>query len=340
MPINDPDVFQEEQVAENPNVTSYGVVSPSVGYSLTNKFTPRIRQKEKNLFIEEYYSSTDVTIYLDGIEQKEIGYISYSLQEQLKPLYGYASRTFDDVAVGNRIVTGVFKTPIKNVEANSTIQDVIGYAANEGNLIYPEDYNKTQEDLSHSVEWIDNRLHGYETWPEKPTLPSDDPNASNDYILQETEEDFDYRNKLMQLGYDLSLDSPSEKFQEEIKKFQDNYYKSKGEKNGTSLGEYGVLTDSTKRAIDERIQFQNSETNYLFLKKGTKLYMGVSANTSQVATVPEDMYFHIVGEKYIDVDGKVWYRVSPVNVPNTPGEGFYESGYYCIDYSTPKDEGE
>ena len=68
---------------------------------MTHRYIPRIEQREENLFTEEYYSSTDTKIYIDDIEQTEISYISYSLQEQLKPIYGYASNTFDDVAIGN-----------------------------------------------------------------------------------------------------------------------------------------------------------------------------------------------------------------------------------------------
>ncbi len=85
----------------------------------THAYISRIQQREPNLFVEEYYSSTDVKVYFDDIEQTEIGYIQYSIQEQLKPLFGYASRTWDDVAIGNRIVTGVLKVPIRNIEVRN-----------------------------------------------------------------------------------------------------------------------------------------------------------------------------------------------------------------------------
>ena len=58
---------------------------------MTHKYIPRIEQTEENLFIEEYYSSTDTKIFMNNVEQTEISYISYQLREQLKPIYGYSS---------------------------------------------------------------------------------------------------------------------------------------------------------------------------------------------------------------------------------------------------------
>ena len=93
--------------------------------SMTHKYIPRIQQREENLFLEEYYSGTDTKVYLNNKQQSEISYISFSLNEQLKPIYGYASRTFDDMSVGNRIVTGIFKMPIKNPEEQDSYKTVV-----------------------------------------------------------------------------------------------------------------------------------------------------------------------------------------------------------------------
>ena len=128
--------------------------------SFTHKWIPRVDQQEKNLFIEEYYSSTDVQIKMDDEEQTEIGYINYAVQEQLKPLYGYASRTFDDVAVGNRIVTGMFKVPIKNPEIQTPLDDILS-SQNRINGDY-NDYNDQQEDLQNAIEWITGNTGGYD----------------------------------------------------------------------------------------------------------------------------------------------------------------------------------
>lgn len=76
--------------------------------------------REHNIFTEEYFSGADVAIYVNGEKLTHISGLSYQIQEQLKPIFGYASRTFDDVAIGNRIVVGMLRVPIHNPEENST----------------------------------------------------------------------------------------------------------------------------------------------------------------------------------------------------------------------------
>ena len=86
---------------------------------ISNKYEPSFRANEHNIYVEEYFSGPDVRIYLDGQEQYEISQISYSVQEQLKPIYGYASRLYDEVAIGSRIIMGSFTVPLKNHHANN-----------------------------------------------------------------------------------------------------------------------------------------------------------------------------------------------------------------------------
>lgn len=76
--------------------------------------------REHNIFTEEYFSGADVSIYINGEKMTHISGLSYQIQEQLKPIFGYASRTFDDVAIGNRIVVGMLRVPIHNPEENSS----------------------------------------------------------------------------------------------------------------------------------------------------------------------------------------------------------------------------
>ena len=81
----------------------------------TIKYDPST-ERDTNLFLEEYYSVTDVNILLNDVKMDNIAGIGYTLQEQLKPLYGYASRLYDDVSIGNRIVVGTIRIPIGNLE--------------------------------------------------------------------------------------------------------------------------------------------------------------------------------------------------------------------------------
>lgn len=87
--------------------------------AINHKYERNTTAANRNIFIEEYFSGPDVKIYLDGEETREISYIQYSLQEQLKPIYGYASRTYDDVAVGSRIIVGTIQVPLSNYAPNN-----------------------------------------------------------------------------------------------------------------------------------------------------------------------------------------------------------------------------
>lgn len=132
---------------------------------MTHKYIPRIQQREENLFVEEYYSGTDTKVYLnDGNEPAEIAYISFSVNEQLKPIYGYASRTFDDMAVGSRIVTGIFKMPIKNPSEQDTYETVVeGKEPEKTTLEEIEEINKKEEEIKDKTEWIENSSPSTET---------------------------------------------------------------------------------------------------------------------------------------------------------------------------------
>lgn len=173
---------------------------------MTHKYIPRIQQREENLFIEEYYSGTDTKVYLNNSsEPAEISYISFSVNEQLKPIYGYASRTFDDMAVGSRIVTGVFKMPIKNPNKQDIYEVVIeGKETEKTTLEEIEDKNQKEETIKNNTEWVNNKN------------VTEDLTADYVNIL-------DYKNNLLILGYspDTSTGSAYDSITtNEIKKFQ------------------------------------------------------------------------------------------------------------------------
>lgn len=225
---------------------------------LTHKYIPRIEQTEENLFMEEYYSSTDTKIYMDDIEQTEIAYLNYSLQEQLKPLYGYSSRTFDDVAVGNRIVTGMFKVSIKNPEAQTPMATIIERGYNKT----LEGYNENQQELMDTVDWIKDQT--------KPT------------IKQEDDTESEYYNKLILMGTNFGT------LEELIKDLQ---------KSQEDLEVNGILTIPTMNRIDELLKYKNESLPTQYFPKGTKLFvspvLGSSNETfleGQTVYVLDDFY--------------------------------------------------
>lgn len=68
-----------------------------------------------------YYSGTDIGIYFGDKWVDEVIEIEWSLQEQVAPIYGYASYTWDKVARGNRFVTGSFAINFKEAGYLQTI---------------------------------------------------------------------------------------------------------------------------------------------------------------------------------------------------------------------------
>lgn len=80
------------------------------------KYTPEYTTKKDNIFLEEYYTGADTKIYIDGLNAEFIASLSYSVQENINPLYGYNSYTFDDIAIGNRIVIGSILIPVTNYD--------------------------------------------------------------------------------------------------------------------------------------------------------------------------------------------------------------------------------
>ena len=57
---------------------------------------------------KRYYSNLDGELYFGDIFVDEITNIAINIQQQTMPLFGYNSYTFDDVAVGSRLVQGQF----------------------------------------------------------------------------------------------------------------------------------------------------------------------------------------------------------------------------------------
>ena len=238
--------------------------------SLTHKYIPRIEQTEKNIFMEEYYSSTDVKIYIDGEEITEVSYINYSLQEQLKPIYGYASRTFDDVAIGNRIVTGIIKIPIKNAEAQSTVKEIESQIISTNN-----DYNDKEDDVTDNVDWIT---------PDIPSVPSD-VTPENNIVNVENNKAFEYQTKLINLGYDLDYNSSLEVYKGEIKKFQASH----------NIDTTGELTTQTMDEIDKALT--NNLSSKMIIPAGTKIYLGPETFFDYFTTT-EDQEVFILDDGY------------------------------------------
>lgn len=108
-----------------------------VGYG----YQPNV-STEYRRFNSEYYSGSDVRIYFGDIWVDEINNLQYTLQENVAPIYGYCSTTWDKVARGTRMIQGSFTINYKEsyylhsvmdrLESNMKDEDEDGYADSSG----------------------------------------------------------------------------------------------------------------------------------------------------------------------------------------------------------------
>ena len=196
--------------------------------SYNYSYTPTVDHREANLYIEEYYSSTDTKIYFDDEEQTEIGYISYEIQEQLKPVFGYNSRTFDDVVIGNRIVTGQFTVPIKNKQKQVfTVESDYNTKLTNNT----QDYNTQEENNLLNTDWFGSTAKNIES--------HNNQNIDTNYLV-----------KLIALGFDVTTNASTMQYQKAIKAFQEN----------NNTGVTGELDTITKNKIDEEFNKISKES--------------------------------------------------------------------------------
>lgn len=86
-------------------------------YSFTNHmknvYGKDASNAEYKRFSEEYFSGQDVRIYFGNMWVDEITGLQFSLQQNSAPIFGYASYTYDRMAVGSRQIQGTFRINFK-----------------------------------------------------------------------------------------------------------------------------------------------------------------------------------------------------------------------------------
>ena len=85
-------------------------------------FNNASNNREYNIFTPEYYGGADVRIYINKRLYPNISSIQVSVREQQKPIYGYSSRVYDDIAHGTRIVQGAIRVPVKNAGPSDKVK--------------------------------------------------------------------------------------------------------------------------------------------------------------------------------------------------------------------------
>lgn len=84
--------------------------------------------------LKRYYSSIDAEIYFGHEYVDDVCNIDWNIQQKTMPLYGYNSYKYDEVAQGNRIVSGTFDINFtspnylfKILKAASKVQNAVNY---------------------------------------------------------------------------------------------------------------------------------------------------------------------------------------------------------------------
>lgn len=87
----------------------------------TIAFSNASNNRDHNIYTEEFFGGADVFIYINDELYEDISAVQFSVAENIKPIYGYSSRRYDDLAIGTRIVQGVVKVPVRNTNADKHI---------------------------------------------------------------------------------------------------------------------------------------------------------------------------------------------------------------------------
>lgn len=111
----------------------------------------------------EYFSGANVRVYFGNVWVDELTEISFSLQEQVAPIYGFHSYTFDRISRGSRMVQGTFSINFTENGYLKSILDLIerDMQENRTELAVPEmdNYIRSNNELEtiHDLLEIDDR---------------------------------------------------------------------------------------------------------------------------------------------------------------------------------------
>lgn len=120
---------------------------------------------EYQLFAEDYFSASDVNLFFGNIWVDEIISIQFELQEQVYPIYGYHSYTFDHVMRGKRMITGMFRINYKN---NGYLRSVLKYADQISSYFQEKQYGSKYSPADLTKKKLDDllALEGYASFHE------------------------------------------------------------------------------------------------------------------------------------------------------------------------------
>jgi hypothetical protein len=109
-------------------------------------------QKDYSVYPTEYFSGSDVYIFFNNKMIDQIISIQFNLNENIVPIYGYASYTHDAVARGTRIVHGSFRINfVENMYLYTLMEDISEEVYTPSTLKSSIANNLTAEDITHAI---------------------------------------------------------------------------------------------------------------------------------------------------------------------------------------------
>lgn len=92
---------------------------------------------------KEYFSGANVRVYFGDVWVDQMASLSFSLREQVAPIYGFRSHTFDRVSRGNRYVEGEFTLNFTENGYLQTILDRIASGMEKESIALSENQKET-----------------------------------------------------------------------------------------------------------------------------------------------------------------------------------------------------
>lgn len=240
--------------------------------NLSNGF----KNNEYVLFPREYFSGCDISFTLGNIPVEEIVALEYQVSQQIQPIYGYASFTYDAVMTGTRLVIGSFRINFKETFYIKSVLDKILKPARtempsatstqltDGemtlNQLTETIKNMNQDDIKSLAEAYERKL-----WP----AASSKIDKTNQTLLLDPFNGYDYLtkdgwksnyNKLLRKGFDIVIS-----FGEQLYEIKSNPTKSESGTtkviNGVHITGCKTIYQPTGEAIYEEYTFIGKDTD-------------------------------------------------------------------------------
>lgn len=228
---------------------------------------------EYQLFSEDYFSASDVHLFFGNIWVDEVVSLSFELQEQVMPIYGYHSYTFDHLLRGKRMVSGYFRI---NYKTNGYLKTILKYADKIEQMFQEKNYGKTYSPSQMQKTKLDDLLktEGYGSFNElakefEDALWGTQMNRSN-YLSDGSRPFFNQSNR----GFDIRIQYGAKtEYEQSIRNRVDNYDKRIIENpprttveviNGVQLTGYvkeNIETNRDGMVITERYHFIARDIN-------------------------------------------------------------------------------